>query len=87
MNIGVRLTNIKTQGGDVIIPPPKIHHFKGFCKFCFYKDLDMYIKGKNPTYEAQTWKKLQACKQCLKTIFEKIVDFLDKQQFSCRFYL
>ena len=29
----------------------------------------------------KTWKKLQACKHCLQTIFEKIVEFSDKQGF------
>ena len=29
---------------------------------------------------------MQACKHCLRTIFEKIVDIFGKQQFSCSFY-
>ena len=34
----------------------------------------------------QTWKKSQACKQCLRTILRKLWTFLVKQQYSCHFH-
>ena len=37
------------------------------------KDVKTDIQD-NQEWNKQTWKKLQACKQCLRTIFEKIVD-------------
>ena len=38
---------VQYGGGAIIIPlkPLKIQNFNGFCKFCFYRGLDMYING------------------------------------------
>ena len=35
--------------------PRKIQFKNLFCKFCFYRGLDMYIDGKNPKYEASSF--------------------------------
>ena len=39
--------NLSRGGAQLSSPlnPLKIQHFNGFCKFCFYRGLDMYIKG------------------------------------------
>ena len=41
------------------------------------KKMVMKIAGTVVTVAGQTWKKSQACKQCLRTVFEKIVDIFE----------
>ena len=38
------------------LPNPKINFFYGFCKICFYRGLDTYIKGWNPEDEVPIFK-------------------------------
>ena len=47
--------NVARGGGANISPPPKILFFSWFCKFCFYRGLDMYINGQNPKYKASSF--------------------------------
>ena len=48
--------------------------------------IQMFTNQMFTTQIFTTWNKSQACKHCLRTIFEKIVDFLDKVWFFGSFY-